>query len=308
MTKQQKAVSIIGAPMDLGTHVRGAALGPDAIRLAGLHAALKNLGYDVVDCGNVEVPDRESADPGQSDQRFLPAIVGVCQHIRDLCYQALEQKRMPLLLGGDHSVAIGSLSAVSSWMQKNRSMRPGCIWVDAHADMNTPATSPSGNIHGMPLSVALGSGPAPLLELGGKYRPLLLPGNTAIIGLRSVDREEARLCKESGIRYYGMRDIDERGIAAVAREALAWAGQDTSGIHLSFDLDALDPTEASAVSSPEHGGLSFREVRFLLEVFAESGMLCSMDFTELNPLMDQGSKGAGTMVKLIEAALGNQLI
>ena len=302
-----KAVEIVGVPMDLGANIRGANLGPAAIRIAKLHESIKVLGYEVFDDGDIPVPVRETISSDDAKQSYLKIIEDICRQTRDKCFQALELNRIPLMLGGDHSAAIGSIAGVSQWMKKNKGKRPGCIWVDAHADMNTPGSSPSGNIHGMPLSTALGSGYDSLVSLGGDD-PCLLPENTVLIGIRSIDHEEARLCKESGIRYYSMRDIDEKGMVTVIQEAIAWAGNGTSGIHLSFDLDGVDPIYAPGVSTPVTGGLSYREAHLMLEMIAESRKLCSMDFVELNPMTDRDHKSAFLMVELIQSALGKSII
>ena len=302
-----QGVDLIGVPMDLGANIRGTNMGPAALRTAGLHEKIKGLGYRIIDHGDVQVPMRETIAPEGAQQNYLGVIRDVCATVRDRCYGSLEKGRIPVMLGGDHSAAIGSISGVSHWMRKKKKLRPGCIWVDAHADLNTPQSTTSGNIHGMPLSVVLGSGYSSLLALCGN-EACLLPEHTALIGVRSVDSCEGRLCKASGIRYYSMRDIDERGMASVIQEALAWAGQGTGGIHLSFDLDAIDPVHAPGVSTPEPGGLSWREAHLLLERIADSRKLSSMDFVELNPMTDQGNQSSLLMVALIQSALGKSIL
>jgi len=302
-----KAVEVVGVPMDLGANIRGANLGPAAIRIAKLHESIKVIGYDVFDEGDIHVPVRETISSQDAKQKYLKVIEEISQKVSARCYQAMDAGRIPLTLGGDHSAAIGSISGVSQWYAEKKKQNIGCIWVDAHADMNTPGSSPSGNIHGMPLSVLLGSGFDSLVSVGGEGRSLK-PENTVLIGIRSIDSEEARLCRESGIHYYSMRDIDEKGMVSVIREAMGFAGDSTAGIHLSFDLDGVDPIYAPGVSTPVTGGLSYREAHLMLEMLAESGKLTSMDFVELNPMTDQNHKSAYLMVEFIQSALGKSII
>lgn len=306
MPRKFNSVRIIGVPSDLGANIRGANVGPSAVRIAGLHDKISVLGYKIEDAGDILVPIRETLPESATKEKYLTTITDVCDLLRMEVEMSLDRDMMPIVIGGDHSIAMGTISGTSSfYRKKNQSI--GLIWVDAHADMNTPASSPTGNLHGMPLSTLLGKGITQLVELGG-FAGKLRPENVALVGIRTLDHEEKRICRESGIRYFTMREIDERGMAAIMKEALAVATKGTAGIHLSFDVDGIDPLYAPGVSTPVTGGLSYREAHLALEMIADTGMLTSMEFVELNPMRDVAHKTAELLVELVQSALGKSIV
>ena len=306
MPRKFNSVRIIGVPSDLGANIRGANVGPSAVRIAGLHDKISVLGYKIEDAGDILVPIRETLPESAAKEKYLTTITDVCDLLRMEVEMSLDRDMLPIVIGGDHSIAMGTISGTSSfYRKKNQSI--GLIWVDAHADMNTPASSPTGNLHGMPLSTLLGKGIPQLVELGG-FAEKLRPENVALIGIRTLDHEEKRICRESGIRYFTMREIDERGMAAIMKEAVAVATKGTSGIHLSFDVDGIDPLDAPGVSTPVTGGLSYREAHLALEMIADTGMLTSMEFVELNPMRDVAHKTAELLVELVQSALGKSIV
>ena len=306
MPRKFNSVRIIGVPSDLGANIRGANVGPSAVRIAGLHDKISVLGYKIEDAGDILVPIRETLPESAAKEKYLTTITDVCDLLRMEVEMSLDRDMLPIVIGGDHSIAMGTISGTSSfYRKKNQSI--GLIWVDAHADMNTPASSPTGNLHGMPLSTLLGKGIPQLVELGG-FTGKLRPENVALIGIRTLDHEEKRICRESGIRYFTMREIDERGMAAIMKEAVAVASKGTSGIHLSFDVDGIDPLYAPGVSTPVTGGLSYREAHLALEMIADTGMLTSMEFVELNPMRDVAHKTAELLVELVQSALGKSIV
>lgn len=299
-------IAIIGVPMDLGAGRRGVDMGPSAIRVAGLGARLAQLGYTIEDRGNVPVDQAESIPPGPKSARHLPQIAASCGRVAELVYESLEQGKLPLVLGGDHSISAGSVSGVARFYRQQEEAI-GVIWIDAHADMNTPETSPSGNVHGMPLASLIGSGPAELVDLAG-FAPKVDPRNVAIIGLRDVDSLEAAHVRESGVRAFTMRDIDERGMPAIMQEAIALASAGTVGIHLSLDMDSIDPDEAPGVGTPVRGGLSYREAHLAMEILADSGKLISLEVVEVNPVLDVANRTADLAVEFMTSALGKKIL
>ena len=301
-----KAVQIIGVPLDLGANMRGANMGPSAIRIAELHQKIAVLGYRPYDIGDLPVPVRDTLPESATREHYRPQIAGVCRELATEVYSALTQDRLPIVLGGDHSIAIGSISGVSRYFRE-RGERLGLIWIDAHADCNTPQSSPSGNIHGMPLSIALGQGFSELTEIGGSG-PKVRPENVALIGIRTLDGAEKEILRRSGVRYFTMREIDERGMHAVMKDAVAVASHGTSAIHLSFDIDGIDPASAPGVSTPVTGGLSYREAHLALEMIADTGLIRSMEFVELNPMTDLAHKTAQLTVELVQSALGKAIV
>ncbi len=306
MPRKFNSIRIIGVPSDLGANIRGANVGPSAVRIAGLHEKISVLGYKIEDAGDILVPIRETLPESAAKEKYLTTITDVCELLRMEVEMSLDRDMLPIVIGGDHSIAMGTISGTSSfYRKKNQSI--GLIWVDAHADMNTPASSPTGNLHGMPLSTLLGKGIPQLVELGG-FAGKLRPENVALIGIRTLDHEEKRICRESGIRYFTMREIDERGMAAIMKDAVAVATKGTSGIHLSFDIDGIDPLYAPGVSTPVTGGLSYREAHLALEMIADTGMLTSMEFVELNPMRDVAHKTAELLVELVQSALGKSIV
>src|SRR5579883_2807201 len=261
---RQSQIAIIGAPMDLGAGRRGVDMGPSALRLAGLNEKLASLGYEVRDLGNITVDQPENQPTGATNARYLPQIVQSCTRLAAMVEQAADEHRFPLVLGGDHSVAVGTVTGMSKHF-RTQNQKIGLIWVDAHADMNTPESSPSGNVHGMPLACIAGLGPQELVYLGG-YAPKVDPEKIAIVGLRSVDQVERVNVRGGGVHAFTMRDIDERGLRSVMQEAIEYATKDTAGFHLSFDMDALDPQEAPGVGTPVRGGITYREAHLAMEI------------------------------------------
>lgn len=306
MSSKFKSVRVIGVPSDLGANIRGANVGPSAVRIAGLHEKINVLGFKIEDAGDITVPIRETLPESAVREKYLTTITDVCDVLRMEVETSLDRDLLPIVIGGDHSIAMGTISGTASHYRKKK-QNIGLIWVDAHADMNTPASSPTGNIHGMPLSASLGKGIPQLVELGG-FAGKLRPENVALVGIRTLDHEEKRICRESGIRYFTMREIDERGMAAVMKEAIAVATKDTAGIHVSFDIDAVDPLYAPGVSTPVTGGLSYREAHLALEMIADTGKLTSMEFVELNPMRDVAHKTAELLVELVQSALGKSIV
>lgn len=274
-------------------------MGPSAVRYAGLTDRLRRLGFEVNDCGNVEIPVRDSFPPG-GGMAYLPAVVEACRAIYEAGVTAFEAGDVPLFLGGDHSIAVGTVGAASAQGPV------GVLWIDAHADFNTPETSPSGNLHGMPLAALTGRGAPELVDLGrpGAKVP---PESVMLIGLRDLDRREREALGSSGAGVYTMREIDERGIAAVAREALTRLSHQPR-LHVSLDMDVLDPREAPGVGTPVPGGLSYREAHLLMELLAESGRVSSLDVVEINPILDQGNRTAELAVELVLSVLGKKIL
>lgn len=284
-------VDVVGVPMDLGADRRGVDMGPSAVRYARLGESLAKLGIATVDHGNLPVPVAESTDATDPRAKYLPAIVAVCDHLAELVEGIVRERGFPLVLGGDHSLAIGSLAGLT----RAYGRPPGVIWVDAHGDVNAPVTSPSGNVHGMPVHFALEAG-------------TVAPERLAYIGLRDVDPGERRRIGELGIRAFTMADIDRSGIAAVIEAALAIAAGGPHSLHVSFDMDAIDPSEAPGVGTPVRGGLTYREAHLLMEAVAASGTLGSLDVTEINPIFDRENRTAILAVELILSALGKTVL
>jgi arginase len=299
-------IAIIGAPMDLGAGRRGVDMGPSALRLAGLNDKLAALGYEVEDLGNVRVDQPETTPVGPAEARYLPQIAHTCARLAEMVEKAANEGRLPLVLGGDHSVAIGTVSGMARHFQKaNRKM--GLIWIDAHADMNTPATSPSGNVHGMPLACLIGWGPRELINMSG-HVPAVDPSNVVLIGLRSIDDVERLNVRGAGVHPFTMRDIDERGMVAVIKEAIKIATADTAGFHLSVDMDALDPREAPGVGTPVRGGITYREAHLAMELMCDSGAMTSLEIVEVNPVLDEVNRTAQLAVELVMSALGKRIL
>lgn len=304
--RKGQTVSIIGAPLDLGAGHRGVDAGPSALRIAGLVPAIREMGYPVADEGNIHVQIPEALPEGESNAKFLEEIAQACEHQRLKVYEALKKGNFPLVLGGDHSIAIGTIAAMSAYYREH-DQEIGVIWVDAHADMNTPDTTHSGNIHGMPLAVGLGMGASELVNLGG-FAPKLNPEHVVLIGIRDLDLEEKKLVKESGVKAYTMTDIDELGMSTVIRQAIEIAGAGTAGIHLSFDFDGLDPDVAPGVGTPVRGGIRYREAHLLMEKLALTRRLIGIEMVELNPILDVRNKTAELGVELIQSAFGKRIL
>lgn len=297
-----KSVTILGIPLDLGQGRRGVDMGPSAIRYANLKESIERLGIAVTDLGDVPVPTPESHHVQDEKLKYLPEIIRVSENVAGKVADVLSEGRFPIILGGDHSISIGSLAGVAKAVPDI-----GLIWFDAHGDMNTEETTPSGNIHGMPLAVALGLGHPDLLAVAG-FTPKVKPEHVVLVGARSVDDDEKRLIRETGITVYDMHEIDKRGMSAVMEEAIAIASKGTKGIHLSLDLDAFDPREAPGVGTPVLGGVSYREGHLAMEMLAESGKLTSVDVVEVNPILDSGNRTAQVAVDMICSLLGKTVL
>jgi len=292
--------------MDLGAGRRGVDMGPSAVRLAGLNEKLAALGYQVKDLGNVVVDQPESLPTGPTHARYLPQIANTCARLADLVEKAADDSKVPLVLGGDHSIAIGTVAGMSRHFHK-RDRKLGLIWIDAHADMNTPESSPSGNVHGMPLACCVGLGPAELTQIAG-YSPAVEAGNVAILGLRSVDEIEGLNVRGTGVHAFTMRDIDERGMRAVIQDAIQLATANTSGFHLSLDMDAIDPSDAPGVGTPVRGGITYREAHLAMEMLGDSGRMVSMEVVEVNPVIDEANRTAILAVELVMSAMGKRIL
>ena len=302
----KRRCKIIGVPMDLGAGRRGVDMGPSAIRIAGLNQAIAWLGYEVTDAGNVHVHPPEAVAQTNMRARYLPEIAAASEELAVLVEAALEEGALPVILGGDHSIAIGSAAGVASFYRKRRE-KIGIIWLDAHADSNTPDTTPSGNIHGMPLAALLGYGAKELTHIAG-FAPKVLPENTVIIGARSIDPGERELIKTLGIRVYTMTELDERGMAEVIEEATEIATLNTAGVHVTMDMDFIDPFYAPGVGTPERGGATYRESHLAMEKIADSGRVLSVELTEVNPLFDTANQTAQLAVEMILSALGKKIM
>lgn len=299
-------ISITDVHLDLGAGRRGTDMGPSAMHVAGLVPNLERLGHRVVDVATIGTRSAESVTAGDPRARFLEQIVDACVQIAERVDFALERGQFPLVLGGDHAQAVGTIGGLSRFWRRH-GKRVGVLWVDAHTDMNTPDTSPSGNIHGMPLAALLGYGPPALVAIGGD-RPALDPRDVVILGARDVDANETHLVKATGVRCYTMSELDSRGTAECVREAFARTTYATAGVHLSFDLDGVDPEVAPGVGTPVPGGLSLRESHLVCETAASSGKLLGMEMVELNPTLDIANKTGRLAVWLIQSALGKTIL
>ena len=304
--KPKGTVLVIGVPMDLGAGRRGVDMGPSAIRIGGLHEKLAQMGAAAEDAGNIEVKIPEEAPRGEKKQMYLEEIAQVCKRLSKRVAQTLEEAKFPLILGGDHSLAAGSVAGTSHFYRKQK-RKIGLIWIDAHTDMNTSETSSSGNVHGMPLAAILGVGPRELSEIEG-YVPKVDVANTVVIGVRSVDVRERGNIKEAGLRVVTMKELDVRGLPAVMEEALEIASEGTAGFHCSFDLDVVDPQVAPGVGTPVRGGINYRESHLAMEMVADSDKLLSLDCVEVNPVLDSENNTGLLAVGLICSALGKKIL
>ncbi|MEM9303849.1 MAG: arginase [Pseudomonadota bacterium] len=304
--RYDRPLHIIGVAMDLGASRRGTDMGPSALRIARLGRALRGLGYELSLEEDIQVPAMETRSTESLNARFKAEILEVCTALSDRVESVLGAGHMPLVLGGDHSIAMGTVSGVASHFRQ-RDEDIGLIWFDAHGDMNVPGVSPTGNIHGMPLSHLLGRGDDDLRGIAGFY-PKVKPDNVALVGIRDIDEGEKRIIRESGIRTFTMRDIDERGMAQVAEEVLEVVCTDTAGFHLSFDVDGCDPSVIPGSGTLVPGGVDFREAHLLLEYCADSRSMLSMELVELNPFLDQGNVSAERARDLILSAFGKRIL
>ena len=297
-------IALVGAPTDIGAGHRGASMGPEALRVAGLAEALRDRGLDVVDTGNLAGPFNPWLPPTEG-YRHLEQVVAWNRLVMDAVYSQLQQGRLPVLLGGDHCLGVGSITAVARWCRENgKTLR--VLWLDAHADFNTSDVTPSGNIHGMPVSCLCGLGPQPLTHLGGSS-PALLPAQIRQVGIRSVDQGEKRLIKEYGLDVYDMRYIDEIGMKRAMEEALEGIDANTH-VHVSFDVDFLDPAIAPGVGTTVPGGPNYREAQLVMEMIADTGRVGSIDIVELNPAFDDHNRTGLLAVDLVESLFGKSTL
>lgn len=305
MRPSRRDIEIIGVPVDLGAGRRGVDMGPSAIRVAGLEQRLEALGHAVRDAGDIDVMIPETQEAGPGTLRYKPAILAACDALRLQVERTLDQGRTPLVLGGDHSLAIGSVAGVSGhFARRNRSI--GLIWFDAHGDFNTPETTPSGNIHGMALGHLLGHGDPDLAGLGGRL-PKVDSNRTVLIGVRDLDPGERENLRRSGVTVFTIREVDERGMRDVVKQAIAVAGVRTSGIHLSFDLDVLDPEDAPGTGTPVEGGISYREAHLAMELLADFADILSVDLVEVNPILDTANQTGVLAVELAQSLFGKRI-
>jgi len=305
-TARRRNIDLIGVPLDLGAGRRGVDMGPSAFRIAGLAGKLTHLGHKVRDGGDLFVPNPEVSRTGARNLKFLPEIVKVCRALHERVRRSMDAGRLPLTLGGDHSLAIGSLAGVAAH-HRARGTHFGLLWVDAHGDVNTPETTPSGNIHGMPLAASLGLGARALTRLGG-FAPKVAAERTVLIGVRDLDPGEKTILRDSGITVFTMKEVDGLGMSAVVERALSVVTRGTAGFHLSFDLDAIDPSLTPGVGTAVPGGINYREAHLLMEMIADSGQLASFDLVELNPILDNRNVSGEIGVELALSALGKRIL
>jgi arginase len=301
-----KPVHLIGAPLDLGGGRRGVDMGPSALRIAGLCEHIRALGRETIDCGNVPAPIRETVKEGDGHKKYIDAIAEVCRHVHVMTRASLDAGALPVVVGGDHSIAAGSVAASADWVTATTGRPLGVLWVDAHGDMNTPDTSGSGNVHGMPLAALLGQAPRELSSIGTS--PSLRPEHTVLVGIRNLDDREKDQIRAAGVHVFTMKDVDREGIARIAERAIALASEGTGGLHVSFDLDVCDPSVAPGVGTPVRGGLDYREAHMLMELVADAQRLVALDLVEVNPTLDVRNTTAEFAVELALSALGKRII
>ena len=300
-----KPVHIIGVPLDLGAGRRGVDMGPSAFRIAGLGKLITDLGRTVIDQGDVPAPIPETQHKSDEHKKYIHEIARVCRTLYTKATESLDSGALPVVLGGDHSLAAGSVAASADWV-RNSGYPMGLIWVDAHGDMNTPETTTSGNVHGMPLAALLGQAPTELASIGST--PSVLPQHTVLVGIRNLDEREKDRIRASGVHVFTMKDIDRHGIADVAERAIALASNGTGGIHVSFDMDACDPMFAPGVGTPVRGGLDYREAHMVMEIVADSQLLVALDLVEVNPTLDLRNTTAEFATELALSALGKGIL
>jgi arginase len=305
MSVEGRFIEVIGVPVDLGAGRRGVDMGPSAIRVADLETRLEQLGHQVEDFGDLDVMIPETQQVGEGKLRYKEPILAMCDQLREAVAKALERGRLPLVLGGDHSIAIGSIAGSTGFYARDRRTL-GLIWFDAHGDANTPETTPSGNIHGMSLAISLGLGDPELVKLGGRT-PKVQARNVALIGLRDVDPGERETLKRSGVHVYTMRDVDERGMGDVVDEAVRLASDGTDGIHLSFDLDVVDPEDAPGTGTPVWGGITYREAHLAMELLNDRAEIVAIDLVEVNPVLDTQNMTGVLAAELAQSALGKRI-
>jgi len=302
-----RSAHIIGVPLDLGGGRRGVDMGPSAFRSAGLGEQIAALGWTVTDKGDLPAPIPETRELRDERKKYIRDIAKVCQRLYQTTLASLDEGALPIVLGGDHSLAAGSVAATADWAQNSKGLPVGLIWVDAHGDMNTPATSLSGNVHGMPLAALLGPEPAELSRIG-VVSPTVLPANTVLVGVRNLDEREKVAVRDSHVHVFTMKDIDRQGIASIVEQAVNLAGNGTAGIHVSFDMDVCDPQIAPGVGTPVKGGLDYREAHMVMEIVADSGLLAALDLVEVNPTLDVRNATAQLGTELALSALGLKIL
>jgi len=301
-----RKIRVIGVPLDLGQSRRGVDMGPSAVRVAGLEARLEALGFVVEDAGNIAVALPEQKKEGHPRAKYLKEITATCTKHAELVLKTLEASKTPVVLGGDHSVAVGTVAGVAEFFRR-QNQKIGLIWIDAHTDINTPESSPSGNVHGMPLAAIMGLGPPELANIFG-FSPKIAPENCVLVGVRDIDAAEKENVRRAGIEVYTMRDIDERGMRAVMEEALRAAGRGTAGYHVSLDMDWVDPEDAPGVGTPVRGGATYREAHLAMEIIADHGRLTSFEIVEVNPVIDEHNQTADLAVELTLSVFGKKIL
>ena len=301
-----RKIRVIGVPLDLGQSRRGVDMGPSAVRVAGLEARLEELGHIVEDAGNVAVAIPEQKKVGDVNAKYLKEITATCTKHAELVVKTLEAGKVPLVLGGDHSVGAGTVAGVSEFYRR-QNQKIGLLWIDAHPDINTPETSPSGNVHGMPLAAIMGLGPPELANIFN-FSPKVSPENCVLVGARDIDTIERENVRRAGIEVFTMRDIDERGMRTVMEEALRMAGRGTAGYHVSLDMDWVDPENAPGVGTPVRGGATYREAHLAMEIIADHGRMLSMEIVEVNPVIDEHNRTADLAVELALSAFGKKIL
>jgi arginase len=299
-------IHLIGVPLDLGGGRRGVDMGPSAVRIAGIADRLAALGHRVRDLGDIVTPTPETREAGDPKKRYINEIQAVCEALYAQSLDTLTQGAFPIVIGGDHSLGAGSVAA-SATFARRRQLPVGLIWVDAHADMNTPATTLSGNVHGMPLAALLGEDPRELALIGG-YEPKVAPEHTVLVGVRNLDDREKDEVRASGVHVFTMKDIDRQGASSVIEQAIRIACQGTAGMHVSFDLDVCDPTIAPGVGTPVRGGLDYREAHMVMEVLADARRMIALDLVEVNPVLDVQNTTAVLAAELAASALGLKIL
>lgn len=302
----KRTISLLGFPMDLGADRRGVDMGPSAIRIADITGRLAALGYTVMDEGDIQVKTQEVQTIKDPTLKYLPEIRRACERLAKSVKNILDRDHFPLILGGDHSMSIGSLAGIAAHCRE-QNKRLGVVWIDAHADMNTPDSTPSGNIHGMPLSVSMGYG-SPLLTNIMGFAPKLDPSNVALVGIRSVDPGERTLIKSCKVQAYTMPDLDKKGMYTVMKNVLRHMKEHVDHVHVSFDLDSVDPTLVKGVGTPVPGGLSYREIHLAMEMIAESGLLQSLEVAEVNPILDDKNSSAIFACDVVASTMGKNIL
>ncbi len=301
-----KKIRVIGVPLDLGQSRRGVDMGPSAVRVAGLEARLEALGHKVEDAGNIAVAIPEQKKEGDPSAKYLKEITATCSKHAELVLKTVEAGKIPLSLGGDHSIAVGTVSGIAEFYRR-QNQRVGLLWIDAHSDINTPQSSPSGNVHGMPLAAIMGLGPPELANIFN-FSPKVAPENCVLVGIRDIDDKEKENVRRAGIHVFTMRDIDERGMRTVMEEALRWAGRNTAGYHVSLDMDWIDPEDAPGVGTPVRGGSTYREAHLAMEIIADHGRLVGFEIVEVNPVIDEHNRTAELAVELACSVFGKKIL